>query len=75
LTRASVSLRAAPLATSTVHNSSPVGASINRATERPSGDQPGETKRALAGRVTVRAGPPATGWKLRPVSQVTRLLA
>ncbi|MNE40532.1 hypothetical protein D3C80_1345600 [compost metagenome] len=32
--------------------------------------------RALAGRpATTRAAPPSTVWKLRPVSQVTRLLA
>src|SRR5687768_11921121 len=75
LTRASDSLRAVPAATSAVHSSRPLGASIRKATVFPSGDQLGDMKRAPAGNGTARDAPPATGWKLRPVSQLTRLLA
>src|SRR5690606_15722652 len=35
----------------------------------------GDMKRAPSGRRTALASPPATGWKLSPVSQLTRLLA
>ncbi|MNY22293.1 hypothetical protein D3C86_1558930 [compost metagenome] len=76
MTLGPVRRRAWAEATSAVHSSRPVGVFSRKATALPFGAQLTLVRRAFAGRpATGRAAPPSTVWKLRPVSQVTRLLA
>ncbi|MNE61706.1 hypothetical protein D3C80_1569380 [compost metagenome] len=76
LTLGPVRRRAWAVATSAVHSSRPVGVFTRKATALPFGAQLTWVRRALAGRpATGRATPPSTAWKLRPVSQLARLLA